>query len=409
MRVSPVAVLRTHGVARLLGSSLLGRVPSTAIGLLLLLQVRDLGGSYAAGGLAAGIFSLGLAASSPLLGRAIDARGQTGVLRLGAWISGAALVAVAVLPGDGPLWAIMALAFVIGASHPPLSACLRTLWGTVLPDADARHAAFALEASSQELCFIFGPLVLVSLLAVHDPAAALIVAAVILVAGTMLFIGAQASRDWRGSTPADGAVRARALTAPGVRTLLFVGGGMGASFGAIEVGIAASAEAAGSRAATGTLLAVWGVGSILGGVAASRRGAPADRAASVVLLLAVLGTCDALLVGAAASMWAIGAVLVLCGAAIAPLFTIVYGLAGDLALPGTVTEAFTWLGTGISAGVAAGSALAGALASTTLGPPACFGVGAVCVGAAALSAQVRVSTLGPEAMTEPQGRILAPA
>ncbi|WP_354697534.1 hypothetical protein DSM112329_03167 [Paraconexibacter sp. AEG42_29] len=405
--MSPVAVLRTHGVARLLGASLLGRVPATAIGLLLLLQVRDLGGSYAAGGLAAGVFSLGLAASSPLLGRAIDARGQTGVLRFGAWTSGAALVAVALLPHDWPLWPVMALAFVIGATHPPLSACLRTLWGTVLPDADARHAAFALEASSQELCFIFGPLVLVSLLAVHDPAAALVVAAVILVVGTTLFVGAQASRDWRGTPPAPGAVRVRALSAPGVRTLLIVGGGMGASFGAIEVGIAASAEAAGSRAATGALLAVWGVGSILGGIAAARHGAPADRAAAVVLLLAVLSACDALLVGAASSVWAIGAVLVLCGAAIAPLFTIVYGLAGDLALPGTVTEAFTWLGTGISAGVAAGSAVAGALASTDLGPSACFAVGAAAVVAAALSAQVRVRTLGPDGMTEPAGLALA--
>lgn len=394
--VSPVAVLRTHGVARLLGSSLLGRVPSTAIGLLLLLQVRDLGGSYAAGGLASGVFSLGLAASSPLLGRAIDARGQTRVLQVGALISSAALVAVGLLPHGTPLWPVVLLAFLVGAAHPPLSACLRTLWGTVLPDPDARHAAFALEASSQELCFILGPLVLVSAVAVHAPGAALLVAAAILLTGTLLFVTTEASRGWRGSGRRAGTARTRALAAPGVRTLLLVGAGMGISFGAIEVGIAASADAAGARSATGLLLAVWGVGSIIGGVWASRRPAPRDRGAYVVRLLLVLAVCDALLL-LAGPLWLLGAVLLLCGAAIAPLFTVVYGLAGDLALGGTVTEAFTWLGTGISAGVAVGAAVAGVLASGAPGPDGGFLFAAACMGAAFAGARARQATLAPPA------------
>ena len=131
--MSPTTLLRTAGVSRLLASSLLGRVPATAIGLLLLLQVRDLGGSYAVGGVAAGAFSLGLAASSPLLGRAVDARGQTGVLAGGAWVTATALVTLALLPtGTGPV-PVVVLAFVSGAAHPPLSACLRTLWGRCSP------------------------------------------------------------------------------------------------------------------------------------------------------------------------------------------------------------------------------------------------------------------------------------
>ncbi|MCW3013564.1 MAG: transporter [Solirubrobacterales bacterium] len=390
--VSPVAVLRTQGVARLLGSSLLGRIPSTAIGLLLILRVRDLGGSYAVGGLAAGAFSLGLAASSPLLGRAVDTRGQTRVLQLGAWVSALALVALALLPDSAPAAAVTVLAFVCGAAHPPLSACMRTLWGSVLPDADARHAAFALEASAQELCFIFGPLLLVSAVAVHDPSAALVLSAAILLAGTLAFVATTASREWRGVVHADGAVRARALDAAGVRTLLVVGAGMGCSFGAIEVGIAASAEAAGSRGAIGILLAVWGVGSIIGGVWAARHGAPADRAARIVTLLLVLAACDALLL-AAGPLWALGLALTLCGAAIAPLFTIVYSLAGDLATGGTVTEVFTWLGTGLSAGVAAGAAVAGVLVEGPMGPSGGFVVAAVMVAGAGLAARVRVRTL----------------
>ncbi len=394
--MSPVAVLRTHGVARLLGTSLLGRVPSTAIGLLLLLQVRDLGGSYALGGITAGTFSLGLAVGSPWLGRLVDARGQTLVLRSGAWVTAVALVALAALPAGVAAWPILLLAFVVGAAHPPLSACLRTLWGTVLPDADARHAAFALEASAQELCFIFGPLLLVSAVATEDPGAALVVSAAILLVGTLAFVATDASRQWRGVVHADGAVRARALDTGGVQTLLAVGVGMGGSFGAIEIGIAASVEAADAKGAIGLLLALWGVGSIAGGVWAARSGAPTDRARRVVVLLLVLAAGDTLLL-AAGPLWVLGAVLVLCGAAIAPLFTIVYALAGDLAARGTVTEVFTWLSTGISVGVAAGAAGAGIMAEGPLGADGGFAFGALTVAAAAAVAGVRVRTMVPSA------------
>lgn len=390
--MSPVSVLRTHGVPGLFASSLLARVPATAIGLLLLLHVRDLGGSYAVGGLAAGAFSLGLAASSPLLGRAVDLRGQTRVLTAGAWVSASALVGLALLPDGSGAVSVVALAFLSGAAHPPLAACLRTLLGTVLDNAEARHAAFALEASAQELCFIFGPLVLVSAVAVHDPGTALALSAAILLIGTTAFVATQASRDWRGPVRVAGSPRLRALDSSGVRTLLAVGAGMGVSFGAIEVGLAATAEAAGDKGAVGWLLAVWGVGSILGGALAARAGAPANRARRIVELLVVLAACDTLLL-LAGPLWVIGAVLVLCGAAIAPLFTIVHSLAGDLARTGTVTEAFTWLATGIAAGVAIGAAAAGVLVKGPLGVGGGFGVAALTVGAAALGARVRAPTL----------------
>lgn len=407
--MSSVAVLRTHGVPRLLSSSLLGRLPSTAIGLLLLLRVRDLGGSYAVGGLAAGMFSVGLAASAPVLGRAIDARGQTRVLQLAALVCSGALVTIALLPDAAGAGPVIALSCLVGAAHPPLSACLRTLWGTVLPDADARHAAFALEASAQELCFILGPLVLVSAVAVHDPSAALLLAAVLLVAGTWLFVGSGASRDWRPAPRTAGAARVRALANPGIRTLLIIGAGLGCSFGAIEVAIVACAEEAGSRGVTGVLLAVWAAGSVVGGIVTARRPPPTDRGAHLVMLLVALAVCDAALLLTAGSLVAVGAVLVLCGGAIAPLFTVVFGLAGDLAAGGTVTEGFTWLGTSLSAGVAVGSTFAGVLASGALGPSAGFGVAAVAVAATAVNGRLRVATLVPRAAQAPESASAASA
>src|SRR6187397_2193408 len=96
------AVLRTPGVPRLFGASLVGRIPAGALGLLLILRTRELGGPYALGGAAAGALAAGMAFGAPLLGRRVDVRGQTGVLALGAALSTGALLALALLPEGAP-------------------------------------------------------------------------------------------------------------------------------------------------------------------------------------------------------------------------------------------------------------------------------------------------------------------
>jgi MFS family permease len=388
--VSTAAVLRLPGVARLLATSLAGRLPGTALGLLLVLRVRDLGGSYALGGLVSGAFALGLAAGSPLLGRAVDARGQTRVLAAAATLAAATLGALAALRDGAPPAALVALAALCGAVQPPLAACLRALWGRMLPDADARHAILAAEASLQELTFIAGPLLLVSLVAARSPRAGLALAAALLLAGTAAFA---ATPESRGARPhaARPPGRAGALGSPGVRTLLAVGAALGAAFGAIEIGVVAAAEHAGARGAAGLLFAVWGAGSLAGGLLAARRGAASDAPARLVALLAALTAAHALL-ALAPGPWALGALLALAGALIAPLFAVLYALVGEVARAGTVTEAFAWLTTGIGAGLALGSASAGALA-TAGGPAAPFLVAAAMTGGGAMLARARARTL----------------
>src|SRR3954462_5919656 len=97
------AVLRTPGVARVFAASLLGRIPAGALGLVLILRVRELGGGYADGGAVAGALSLGYAAPAPPGARPLHARGQTRVLAATAVAVGAALAAVALAPAGTPL------------------------------------------------------------------------------------------------------------------------------------------------------------------------------------------------------------------------------------------------------------------------------------------------------------------
>ncbi len=382
------AVLRTPGVPRLFGASLVGRIPAGALGLLLILRTRELGGPYALGGAAAGALAAGMALGAPLLGRRGDVRGQTGVLALGAALSAGALLALALLPA-APAALLVALAAAAGLAHPPLSACLRSLWPRLLPDPSRQHAAYALESAALELTYVVGPLVVVGVVASRSPALALGLCAALLGGGTLAFAAHPASRDW---APETGVKRGRAgaLRSPGVRTLLVAQACLGLSFGAIEISVVASAERGGAASATGPLLAAWGLASLVGGLVAARRGAPADPVRRLVALLAALAAADALLLGAPDPA-GLAPLLVLAGLAVAPLFAVVYALAGDVARAGTATEAFTWLTTGIAIGLAAGSTAGGALADAWAGGG--FAAAAAAAGVAALVARAGAGTL----------------
>jgi predicted MFS family arabinose efflux permease len=110
-------------------------------------------------------------------------------------------------------------------------------------------------------------------------------------------------------------------------------------------------------------------------------------------------------VAATGSVVALGLVLLVAGAAIAPTYARIYAMVDRAAPAGTATEAFAWLATAVAIGAAAGAAVAGAAAEQA-GPAAAFalpgGAGAV----ALLAITLRARTLGGD---EPRALALAPA
>jgi predicted MFS family arabinose efflux permease len=116
----------------------------------------------------------------------------------------------------------------------------------------------------------------------------------------------------------------------------------------------------GSRAAAGALLALWAMGSAIGGLAYGSRDHALDPGARWVRLAAVFPLCSApLLVGP--SIPGMAPLAVIAGLCLAPLLAAVNQLVGDVAPPGAVTEAFAWPITAIALGASAGSACAGAI------------------------------------------------
>jgi MFS family permease len=368
------AVLHAPGAAGLILASLVAAIPAGAISVLLILHVKHLGGSYALAGFAAGGYTVGAALTGPLVGRLVDRHRIVPVLGGCLVLTAAAMVALALLDSGSPHWLIVALAVAGGLTHPPVGAVTRTLLPVVIADEQTVHAAYALESSALEISYIAGPALIAGLVATQSTRAALLVDAAILTVGILWFVSLPAVRAWRAQAPAPRAERVwlGALASPALRVLLLVVTAFSVSFGAVEVAVTAAASGLDHRALTGPLLATWGFGSLVGGVILAGRPAPVVAHRRLLQLLAALALGDGLLV-LAAGTWAFAVLLPLSGLAIAPAYAVVNAMTGVTTGTGASTEAFAWLGTGISAGFSAGAVLAGPAADLG-GAAGAFGV-----------------------------------
>jgi MFS family permease len=360
------------------------------LGIGLLVHARHLSGSFATAGLVAGAYAVAAGVGGPLLGRLVDRRGQTSVLWMSTLASAALLGAMAVLPQGATPGLVAALALGIGLATPPAGACVRALLPNLWRDPEAARVVYAVDATAVELTWVSGPPLALALGALWSSGVAVAGAAVLMLLGTLAFAAQPASREWRPA-PSRGR-RGGSLRAPGMRTLVIVLVAVGVLFGAVEVAVAATAEALGSAAIGGPLLGVWGLGSLVGGVVATRLGGGARSAAGLTLVLAALAAGHLALVAAGGSAVALGATLFVAGAAIAPTYASIYGMVDQVAPHGTATEAFAWLATAAAVGSAAGAAVAGPLAEHT-GETAAFVLAGGAGVLALLLTALRASTL----------------
>jgi hypothetical protein len=254
--------------------------------------------------------------------------------------------------------ALVVVAALAGAVLPPVAACARTLWPVVTPDEETKEAAYALDAITQELMLIVGPLIVSVCVALRSVDAAMLAAAAMTFAGTILFATAPASRAWRGSGRRRG--RAGALASAGLRQLMISIALTGFAWGAVSFCIAARAVDLGHRGIAGVMFAMVGIASIAGGLAYGARSwrTPLDGRYPVLLLCLGLTTLPLALVRSLPSAIALG---LLAGPAWAPLLSCQYILVGKTAPEGMVTEAFAWSQAGFAGGLAGGAAVAGAI------------------------------------------------
>ncbi|MFB6951339.1 MFS transporter [Streptomyces niveus] len=354
------AVLGSPHVARLLGGTLVGRLPNGMAPVAIVLLVTTDGGTLAFGGLLSALYGLASALSQPVKGRLMDRHGQSWVSVPAAILNSAALLALPATGTTGSPTVAIVIVVLGGLAAPPLEAGLRALWPSVLPDPVRRHTALALDTGTQGLLYITGPLLVAALTTAHSPALALAVTAALGLAGTALVLTAPPSRTWKPVSRGPSRTSDRLFSSRLVA--LFVAlVGVGVAIGGMNVWSVAMAERHDADLLAGVLPAAFSTGSFLGGLLYGHRtwpGTPIRQLLTGTVGFA-LGWLPLLTLPTPAPATAAA---IVPGAFLTLIVARAFTITDTLAPPGRTTEAYAWLILSIGVGQAAGAALAGRLA-----------------------------------------------
>lgn len=354
-------LLRTRGAWTFLLPGFAARQPFAMLTISIVLLVQHTTGSYGAAGATAAVTGVSMAVFAPCSGRLADRYGQRAVLLPGVLVHAAAgLTLTALALAHAPLWALFVAAVPTGASVPQVGPMVRARWGVTLKGSPLMTTAAAFESVTDELTFVFGPLLATALCTAVTPAAGLLTESALTLVGGLLFA---AQKRTQPSVSGGGHARVEhvpALRVPGVRVLIVTFLGIGSVFGGMQVSLAAFTESIGEPGLNGVLYGTFAAGNMLSGIvcgAIAWKVAPQRRLVIGYAALAV----------AASALWTAHSVLLLAalgllvGMCIAPALITGYTLVESLVPAGARTEAFTWLTGAVALGQAAAVTVAGQL------------------------------------------------
>ncbi|WP_229876405.1 MFS transporter [Streptomyces nojiriensis] len=353
------AVLGSRHVVRLLGGTLIGRLPNSMVPVGLVLWITGGGGSLSFAGMLAALYGLASGLSQPVKGRLMDRYGQTRVSTPAVLLNAGSLASLPLIRACGHPAAVTAVVGLAGLVTPPLEAGLRALWPTVLPDLGRRRVVQALDTGSQGLLYIAGPLLASWLATTHGPDTALAATAALGLVGTTVVLTAAPSQTWR---PAAGVTERGRLMSAGLVLLFTALAGTGFAFGAMNVWAAGMAGTHGQAMLCGLLPAVFSTGSFLGSLIYARRAWPGTTKSQLITTSALflLGWIPLLAQPGPRTAFALMAIP---GLFFTLIITNGFHTVDSLASASRTTEGYSWLILSVGTGQAAGTALTAALAA----------------------------------------------
>jgi len=342
----------------------------TELGVFLLVQIEY--GSYAEAGKVVGIVALSWVVVGPVIATLVDRYGQSRVLRWSIALSTLGRVGLtACAVAHEPVWILALFAPLIPATGS-ISTYTRARWSHTARSADELNTAFSLEASLDEILFIVGPAATTILCTQVASWAGIAFSTLTLVIGGYAFIalrdteppvelrvrhGAPAPRR-RLRTPRLGSHLLISVPAVLITGAIFTA--QGALFASTDAATVAFADEAGVKALSGPVLAVFALGSLLGGVAyGSRvwRRSLASRLAWGITLTGVGVSTFSL----APNLGVLALAMFLTGFVVAPTMAVGDGLVQALVPRNRLTEGMAWTRVGIDLGIGMGATLSGYL------------------------------------------------
>jgi len=355
------ALLKVPGVLRIVLSQLYARLPGGMLSLGLIIYVERITESYAIAGITVGAATLGISVAQPALSRWMAVFGIRMVLGLTSFLNVVIVISMAFVPPE-PAWLVF-LGLMIGLTQPPIQTAARTIYPQMTPK-KLLGRLFSLDATAQEIIWVVGPVVITLIAAQFGSLPILITIATIQATGSIWFIWNKEVGQTKipRTTDAYGKVlKNRVVSIMTFMGLLFIG-----SFAGLEVGSVAMFD----EAIAGLLIAVFSVGSVLGGVFIGGR---ANSKYSLSLLIGLVLVGFSMVLIAPDNAYWVGLSLFIAGIGVAPTLGIMALTISGGTKPNEIAEAYGWQTTGQLVGISIGSALAG-IAVDIIGPVAAFAV-----------------------------------
>lgn len=397
------SVLREPGALRFSLSALIARLPLSMVGLGIVLLVSAQRGNYATAGILTGSYVVASAIATPIAARLVDRWGQRSVVSLIIVVHVPSLIGfVFAVVNNWPMAALIALAVLAGATQPASGSLVRARWIHAVGTSDRLRAAFAWESIIDEVIFVTGPPLATILAIVVAPAAPLLTAALLVLAGTVLLLSHRRSEP---PVHVAQAARSPAWKNIGLIWLTLIMIALGAVFGSLEIATVAATQDLGVPAAAGLVLALYAAGSLIGGVLFGAWNPGSTQPVRQLLLGAAVLAVVTVPFPIVGGVLPLSMVAILAGFAVAPVLIMTNYLVSTVVPESQLTEGLAWVNTtGLGAGVALSAAATGALIDAA-GPRAGYALTAA-AGVATLLLAVAASRFIHPGKTQQQSQII---
>ncbi|CAB4669183.1 MAG: MFS transporter [Actinobacteria bacterium] len=359
-------LLRVRHVKTLILAAFPARIAYGMVSLAIFFKATHETNSIPTAGLAIGLNGLAGALTSGIRGSLIDHYGQKWPLRV--LVPGYALMLVILNFAHSSIL-ILALAFILGLSAPPINLSIRPLWKSLLAPEQLR-TAYALDTAIISAAGVIGPIVATTLALSSHPESALLLCSFLIALGGGCLALTHVSRTWNPEKRIK--EEAPLWRHPAMRLLALEGCFIGFGWGAFGVAVPAFATLENLPHRTAWVLSTMGIfniaGGLLGGLASKKRSSLVVFKRTYIIWL--ISSLPLAFTYPGWSMVLVGAALGLSGGAL----QVFYWEVMEAVRPrGSATGSLGWLWT-VEGSFASFGAAVGGWISQAISPRVCLGI-----------------------------------